>query len=156
MPVANVAPTAVVGRCANRIISRVIAPIIPLPVITPPKHIAQRISQIVLSIPPIPLVDTRSFRAAFPVSMAVSLPQVIRMARIAAKSPPLLIVSTICGCAISIAITAITTVAKSVMSAGNRRDINMAVSRGTINTHGVMLNDDASAAEKASVLTAVM
>lgn len=43
----------------------------PLPVITPPKHMAQMISQIVFIIPAIPRVATKLFKASLPVSIWV-------------------------------------------------------------------------------------
>lgn len=47
----------------------VIADNIPLPYITPPKHMAQMMSQIVPIMPPIPLVVTKLFNNSLPVSM---------------------------------------------------------------------------------------
>lgn len=46
-------------------------PNIPLAAIAPPKHMAQRISQIVFIMPDIPRVATKLFSSGLPVSMPV-------------------------------------------------------------------------------------
>ena len=56
---------------AKRMMTRVMLSIMPLATITAPKHMAQRMSQIVLSMPDIPPVEIRSLSAGLPVSMAV-------------------------------------------------------------------------------------
>jgi hypothetical protein len=52
-------------------ITPVMLSIIRLATIEAPKHIAQSISQMVFSMPAIPLVDTSSLSEALPVSIAV-------------------------------------------------------------------------------------
>lgn len=73
IPEHTVELTTLTVRCAMRKNICEMAESIPLPYITPPKHIAQMINQMVSIIPPIPLVATKSLSWAFPVSMAVSL-----------------------------------------------------------------------------------
>ena len=61
--------TTLTVRRAIRMKSCEIAVSIPLPYITPPKHMAQMMSQIVPIMPPIPLVVTKLFNNSLPVSM---------------------------------------------------------------------------------------
>ena len=71
IPVAIVELTTLTVRFAKRINRRVSAANMPLPAITPPKHMAHRISHMVGSMPPMPRVATRSLSIASPVSNAV-------------------------------------------------------------------------------------
>ena len=57
----------------------------PHDVMAPPNTMAERISQMVSIIPPIPLVETRSFRSALPVSTDVELAKVVIMPRSSAS-----------------------------------------------------------------------
>ena len=84
----------------------------PLADITPPKHIAQSISHIVLNIPLIPRVATSSSSIASPVVIAVFDEQAIisPLKPPQAPSPPIL--ATISGWKISIAIAATTVAAR--------------------------------------------
>ena len=71
MPAPTVAATADVVRRTNRKKSCVRESSMRLPVITPPKHMAQSMSHIVSIIPLMPRVATNSFTAGTPVSMEV-------------------------------------------------------------------------------------
>ena len=71
IPEHTVEPTTPTVRLATRIKSCEIAVSIPLPYITPPKHIAHMISHMVFIIPPIPFVVTKSLSRALPVSTDV-------------------------------------------------------------------------------------
>ena len=71
MPAPTVAATADVVRRTNRKKSCVRESSMRLPVITPPKHMAQSMSQMVSIIPLMPRVATNSFTAGTPVSMEV-------------------------------------------------------------------------------------
>lgn len=98
IPEHTVEPTTLTVRCAIRKNNCEMAVSIPLPYITPPKHIAQIINQMVSIIPPIPLVATKSLSWAFPVSMAVSPVAHCIMAYIDDKSDVLEAISwMICG-----------------------------------------------------------
>ena len=71
IPVKTVEDTRVTVRFMNLMIKFVIFAIIPLAIITPPKHIAHIISQIVFIIPLMPRVATNSVSIAFDVSTEV-------------------------------------------------------------------------------------
>ena len=121
----------------------------PLPVITPPKHMAQMISHTVLSIPAIPRVATSSSSGALPVGMAVGPKQVISTPLnpdMKSNPPTPATRATISGCARSIAPQAKTTAENSVTMAGSFRAMSIPVASGTTSSHGVMRNVAASAA----------
>jgi hypothetical protein len=84
IPEHTVEPTTLTVRCAIRKNNCEMAVSIPLPYITPPKHIAQMMSQMVFIIPPIPLVATKSSSSRFPVGMAHSVVDVMIIALSAA------------------------------------------------------------------------
>ena len=71
IPVPTVDETRLMRLRMNRMITPVMLSIIRLATIEAPKHIAQSISQMVFSMPAIPLVDTSSLSEALPVSIAV-------------------------------------------------------------------------------------
>ena len=77
-------PTTLTVRWAMRRNICEMAVSIPLPYITPPKHIAQVISQIVSIIPPIPLVATKSSSNVLPVAIEQSVVELMITAFIAA------------------------------------------------------------------------
>ena len=70
-PAPTVDATIDTVRRTKRRKNAVIFASIPLPAITPPKHIAHTINHTVCNIPAIPSVATNSFRASLPVSIAV-------------------------------------------------------------------------------------
>lgn len=140
IPVANVEPTTLMVRCAKLINRRVSAESIPLPAITPPKHIAQSTSHIVFIIPPIPLVATSSLSIASPVSKAVDEAlAIVRALNTERAEPSPAINSIICGWKRYIATEAKSVATKSVINAGSLRRMSIAVSIGTMSNHGVML-----------------
>ena len=67
MPVPTVEATRLTRVRTQRIMTLVMLSSMPLATIAAPKHIAQIISQMVFSIPAIPPVETRSFKASNPV-----------------------------------------------------------------------------------------
>ncbi len=71
MPEQTVDDTSVKRERTQRMMTRVMLAIMPLATMAEPKHIAQIISQMVFNMPLMPPVDTKSLRAADPVSMAV-------------------------------------------------------------------------------------
>ena len=71
-PVLAVDATSPTRLRTQLITTRVILSIIPLATMTAPKHMAQRMSQMVLSIPVMPPVDTNSFSSLYPVSIDVA------------------------------------------------------------------------------------
>ena len=77
IPVVRVDATTLAVRYTNLAKSCVRAESIPLPDITPPKHIALRTSQIVLSIPSIPDVAINSLIVSLPESIEVEVEHVI-------------------------------------------------------------------------------
>ena len=79
--------------------------IMPLAVMAPPKHIAQRISHIVLSIPDIPRVAIKSFTKALPDSRFV-LPVIIATVPSKSGDIPLPNSAIVCGCATKAVIVA--------------------------------------------------
>ena len=70
-PVHVVAPTKLKRLRAYCMMMRVMDSIMPLATIAAPKHIAEMMSQMVLSIPDIPPVEMRLLSDSFPVSIAV-------------------------------------------------------------------------------------
>ena len=64
MPVPTVDETSDTLLRTHRTMTRVRLSIMPLATIEAPKHMAQRMSQMVLSMPAIPPVDTSSFSSA--------------------------------------------------------------------------------------------
>lgn len=70
-PDATVDVTSPTVRFIKRRNTEVMLPNIPLAAIAPPKHMAQRISQIVFIMPDMPRVATRLFSSGFPVFMLV-------------------------------------------------------------------------------------
>ena len=121
----------------------------PLPVITPPKHMAQMISHTVFSIPAMPRVATSSSSCGAPVGMAVGPKQVISTPLnpdMKSSSPTPATRATSSGCARSIAAQAKTTDENSVTMAGSFRAMSIPVASGTARSHGVMRNVTASVA----------
>lgn len=116
---------------------------IPLATITPPKHMAQRMSQMVLSIPAIPPVDTRSLRVALPVSTFVDVKNVIITPFIRLRVDISVVPATsskIFGCKMSAKMPATIEDANKVIIEGTFFAIRMAVKKGTSNVHKDMLN----------------
>lgn len=115
---------------------------IPLATITPPKHMAQRISHMVFSIPAIPPVDTSSFRASLPVSMLVDDAKVIIRAFVRFKalgtSSPMILIKT-SGCRMTAQIPAASEDRNRVVRAGIFFAIRKAVSTGTSKVQSEML-----------------
>ena len=111
----------------------------PLAVIAPPKHMAQRISHIVFIMPCIPLVATKSLTSWFPVSICVL---VVIIAIIPSKTglEPLPNSSSISCCAHKAAVVARIVETKRVISDGILFAIIKPVRMGTASSQGVMLN----------------
>ena len=141
-PDATVELTTPIVRCATRRKRREIASNIPLPHMTPPKHMAQIMSQMVSIIPPMPLVATRSLSRGLPVSTAVEVVMARMMAlsdeKKSSDSAPTMRIR-ISGCAIAIAMAAMKTDEKRVTIAGKRRLISTPVNTGTKSNQGEML-----------------
>ena len=72
MPVPTVDDTRLMRLRMKRMTIFVMLSIIRLATIAAPKHMAQRMSQMVLSMPAIPLVEISSLSEALPVSTAVA------------------------------------------------------------------------------------
>ena len=113
----------------------------PLPVITPPKHMAQMMSHTVLSMPAMPRVATSSSSCGLPVSSAVGPKQLISTPlnpdmKFSPSTPATFATSS--GCASSMATQAKTAAQKSVTMAGSFRTISTPVATGTSSSHGVM------------------
>lgn len=151
-PAPTVEHTALAGLRTKRTKRLVMLLIMLLADITPPKHIAQIISQMVSIMPRMPLVATRASISAWPVDMDV-LPNidVIRALKPVAKSRTL--PSTICrrmwGWNSRMHIPAITDDIKSVMMVGSLARMRQAVMTGTSRSHGDRLNVCASVPAKA-------
>ena len=72
MPVPTVDDTRLMRLWMKRMTTFVMLSIIRLATIAAPKHMAQRMSQMVLSMPAMPLVEISSLSEALPVSTAVA------------------------------------------------------------------------------------
>ena len=141
MPAPTVEATAEKARRTKRRKTEVSAPSIPLPVITPPKHMAQMMSHTVLSMPAMPRVATSSSSCGLPVSSAVGPKQLISTPlnpdmKFSPSTPATFATSS--GCASSMATQAKTAAQKSVTMAGSFRTISTPVATGTSSSHGVM------------------
>ena len=141
IPDPSVEATAEKVRRTNFRKTAVSEPSMPLPVITPPKHMAQMMSHTVLSMPAMPRVATSSSSCGLPVSSAVGPKQLISKPlnpdmKSSPSTPATLATSS--GCASSMATQAKTAVQKSVTMAGSFRTISTPVATGTSSSHGVM------------------
>ena len=148
MPAPTVEATAEKARCTKRRKSSVSERSMPLPVITPPKHMAQMMSHTVLSMPAMPRVATSSSSCGEPVASDVGPKQLISTPLNPdrkSSDPTPAMRATSPGCAASIATQASTTATKSVMMAGSLRTISTPVASGTSSSHGVMRNVACSA-----------
>ena len=119
--------------------------------ITPPKHMAQMMSQMVSIMPRMPRVATSASISGWPVERAV-LPKtdVIRALKPVAKSRVSLwaICSRMWGWKMSMQIPATTDEMKRVMMVGSLTAIRIPVMRGTSNSQGERLNFWASVSAK--------
>ena len=114
----------------------------PLPYITPPKHMAHIISQMVFIMPPIPLVATNSLSRSLPVSIEVLVVADTIIALIVVRIDAIsvcAILRIISGWKMTIASAAVKAEQNSVIIAGRRREISTPVMIGTANNHGVIL-----------------
>ena len=136
-PVATVDDTVEMRPRAKRVNSLVMPAVMPPAVIVAPKHMAQRMSHTVESIPSIPLVATSSSSIASEVLIVVP-PYTVCMAPL--NMSPLANSPTTSAWNIRANTTPINVEANIVTNAGNFLIIITAVAAGTISSHGLMSN----------------